>query len=207
MNTFGIVLAAGKSERLPNKVLLPSLSGRPVIDSAIEYCRTHADGYCVVHNGGPIASYLGSTACHARNRLIFQEEPRGVISSIQAGVKSLRLVMSDVKFLVTFGDNIYSIDEEPRLGCASIRDGRKLGPSSHQLDGWYNGWVDREKGATWKFAGWLYLPIQQMQVVLSRDSLIQGMNAMNVTAFPCTSEWHDVGTPEAYEHYMRGGQP
>src|SRR5262245_2279447 len=141
---IGIVLAAGASTRLPNKILLPQRNAEPVIESAIDFCQEHCDCTDVVHGGGIVEAYLRTLGdvYDVPVHLTRQPEPAGVLDAIHWGVGDLL----KAQYLITFADNIYCQEEEvPTEGrWASVRVAQRCGPSADQLDGWYGS--DNEPG-------------------------------------------------------------
>lgn len=194
---IGVVLAAGKSERLLNKVLLPKRNGEPVIHSAIKFSKLHCDRTIVV-TSGVVTEYVKHGLCME----VLEREPMGVTHALRSAYMSV--TEYNPTWLVLFGDNVYSGYETlpTETGLASIRK-----VEGDQLDGWDgNKWVDRSELPVYKLAGWLYLTNNQFRTIGQADNLISGVNQAEVKSFITGVEWYDIGTPESYAAYLRGGK-
>ncbi len=192
---LGVILAAGKATRLPNKPLLPIAGRKIAIESALEFCQARCSGTVIVDSPNKIVTDV----CHTRGWVfdtVVQPQPLGVPDAIATA----EMFYSEETYLITFCDNIYPQQENVIIGHASTRLlDRK------QLDGCMNGhWVSRAYNPPDKLAGWYVLNSQQAQCGLPYESSIDFLNRCCVVPKLCDdNDWFDVGTIESYREYLK----
>jgi NDP-sugar pyrophosphorylase family protein len=212
MPRIGVILAAGEATRLPNKALLPTRrDGELVVESALGLLlRSACSRVLIVVRARSIlpvvlkrrrrygCSYVNqpSTPLHA-----------GVGGAIRAAASDCD---EDDQMLITFCDNIFDETECVPSGLpgplASVR--QVLTQRCRQLDGHRDGrWTPREdlRDEDPRLAGWYLLPADRVR---SSSAATTGgidlLNELGASAYVVQGhEWHDVGTEDTYEEYMR----
>jgi len=211
MTVAHVILAGGHSSRLPNKLLLPTLDCDCVLSMVIAKSIIYSGGnnhlFLVLPsspNGiDPVTSYI--RAVHSDLNRIFQQEPLGVCNALEP----LATFKFD-EFIIFFGDNIYdTLEMPPELGHASVREVKA--PNADELDGWDDlnyKWVSMDLQPTWKLAGFIHVSHKQLEIIAAAKDLIEGLNEAEVmpSYVGDNFEWYDIGTPEAYCHYLQTGK-
>lgn len=187
-----IVLAAGDATRLPNKPLLTTRSGKPLIQSSIDFAKQFTNDISVVLRSPetPAARYVDKYNTNCRQ--VYQTRPSGVVDAIRIGIND------DLDSLILFADCFYSNGwPEPHKNHASVS---RCGHD--ELDGWSGeNWVDRACRPQLKFCGW----IRTDRDITQHDMLLQNMNAAGIRPYAVEEPIHDLGTPDAYRGHWNSG--
>jgi hypothetical protein len=193
MSRTAVILAAGESTRLPNKLMLPRHDSGVVLEYALEYAAAHCDEVCLVAN--PHDSPLWTYAQRWPVTRVAQTTPRGVVDAIRIGANWARTK----SILVLFGDNVYHLDEvpPPEGGHATVR----YFPNRHDLDGWDGQWVDRKADVDLRLAGSIMLD-RDSAVAMPDGSLVDALNAMRISPCQRDTNWQDLGTLSEYTRYL-----
>jgi len=203
----GIVLAGGEATRLPNKPLLPLVSGKPAITSSIDLClRSGAKTTVVVVPPQSVIPMVLKS--HGYDNLIYalQRVPVGVVNAIRLGIEAVSGVD---RFIVSFCDNVFPDDEVvPDLAAdayASIRE--QPGAQAIHLDRFLAGiWVDRKNPhlEAQCLAGWYVLPRRWPMEATSTLSSVEFLNTMKAQGVVMPKDgWYDIGTVDSYYAYWK----
>lgn len=197
MNT-GLVLAAGESARLPNKVLLPIADGRIAVESAIEFCWRNGVSRVVVVMSP--TSCLAPVLAMRRHNVLFvvQSEPLGPVDAMRCAAD---FCYDEV--LVTFGDNVYDLVETPVYSDGTRASVRKV-PDVTNLDGWddsTNTWKCRSENFSHAFAGWV---TTHKRDLWGHCSFVDWLTRAKAEVYISAGyQWADIGTPESYLTYLK----
>ncbi len=212
---LGVILAAGKATRLPNKALLPIADGKIAIESAIAFCNRVAQTTLVVVDPARIIEEVLRRRGHRNLKFVVQPEPFGVTDAIARGAAAAE---NRELILVTFCDNVYDPEENVSAisNYASVRS-----VDSPQLDQWSQGkkkWIPRltnddEDDGNWnrgeigqnpKFAGWMILQHSVAELGVPEENVLSFMNRHNVKPKEANHKlrWWDIGTVQSYKQYL-----
>lgn len=185
--TRGVLLAAGASTRMPNKLMLSTREGRPVVESGIRLLeRSGCETITVVVSPDSLIPDL--VKCDT----VVQPEPLGVCDAIKVANITGRTI-------IAFGDNVYPEDEVVPAWLAPCAASIRFLPYRNQLDGWNRTWVARDEYPAWKLAGWYVV-----DRVIEELSSIEYLNCLNAMPFITKADgWYDIGTEEAYQEYLK----
>ena len=183
----GILLTAGRAERMGNKTLLPQKNGKPIFMSAIEAFKRWGVNdviivYALRYQKLAMKEALARQDYYKRptNVSFLRRQPSGVVDAILACED---LVAEDEPIVVLMGDNIYPDELLPK-GL---------------------GWVTRESTNPYLLkiedclvsTPWIFdrLDFEDQPV----DLLLRKMSPIPLSG----AGWYDIGTPETYEEYLR----
>lgn len=218
----GIVLAAGAASRMPNKLMLYTAEGKPLICSAIDQM-LKVDSYLseivvVVSPGSVIVPFVRYAYRNSIRggylKFVLQPTPGGVIEALKFAAGE-----SDEDMLIMCGDNIYpKHDRWPSLvysghsGWAVVRE-VKDPKARAQLCRWieaessYKRSIPEECYPEEKLAlstPWL-LPASAVKMYPAckpQDSIHDLLNLHEIRPFVLESAgWWDLGTPASYSKY------
>jgi hypothetical protein len=193
---IGIILAAGKATRLPDKPLLPRPGGGLLIDYSFDLCQAALceEIRIIVSPDSVLPFVLGD---RPRTKYVVQEKP-GVHGAIVSGMAR---GPAD-RYLVTFCDNAYDPVSESytvrdcRPNCASTRLFKPgLDLTSREPDGfWARGGAS---SSTAYFAGWLLL---RNGLIEQADTFEAWLNVNSIApVFTPDNGWLDAGTLASYK--------
>ena len=183
MPTLCVILAAGDATRMPNKMMLATPSGKPVIESSVALaCRSGFVPTIVIKPRSVVQQYIGMRA-----RYVTQETATGVIDAI-------KLAYTGGDLYVLAGDNIYPDMELMRRDYSFAQVRRVM---NDQLDGWVpRRWVSRRSSPEFKYAGYCFLK----EPIKWGFDLIETFNLNDVRPISVPSDgWSDVGTEDTYK--------
>lgn len=189
---IGVVLAAGRASRLPNKPLLPA-EGGIVIESGIQMLmRSRVDRIiCVVSPDSLLPLVLKQRGHRLTYR--YQYTANGVLDALGCARTE-----GATRYLVTFCDNVFCSRENAVCDAGdyvAVRAG-----SSDSLDGW-NGerWVERGEPMTHVLAGWYSIKACNLP---AGGSVLAWLNVIHAKPALCKGDWFDVGTQKGYTDYV-----
>lgn len=193
----GIILAAGASTRLANKVFMPIDQGRIVLESALGQVQKRT---VVIAPGSLVPEILNMRNVDQDTTYAMQTSPIGVVDAIACGMKGKRREQ-----YVLFGDNVYGgrLNPSPMGEFCSVvfmKDG------APELD-WHDGCVWRERPCPTghnALAGYMCIEPQRFaNLDTCRLTLVDFLN--HIKMLPCRYDgeyWYDVGTYEGYMKYL-----
>lgn len=208
----GVMLAAGEASRLPNKPLLPTRDRNSiVIESGLRLLSASGCGRLVVVER---KDSLLRHVLHRRRWLCehLTQTNNGVVGAI---LQAADICSDEDELIVTFCDNIHPHGSRVPLWKSEGRRASVRQVSNAQLDVWSDDmgkWADRsqKKEGDWSFAGWLAVPATALRDAQEDVSMVSLLNYLEFdpvqlndgTAWHGTA-WHDVGTVESYEEYIK----
>lgn len=212
--TTGIILTAGKAERLDNKILLPIKEGC-MFESALQFLRKCdvenivivQDKRRLVESYWKIRQEYYDGFC-APVQFVVQPEAEGVCDAITRAA-----CLVDDWGIVTFGDNWYGKWDPSKLKfddefCTVVRhknsheDLDRYQPANHKTP-----WATRDKGTRHDeyLAGLIHLRRRTMEEACG--SLCSFLNTKGIKGrnVPQTmnDSWMDLGSVEYYQTYLR----
>ena len=227
MKITGVILAAGKAERMPNKCLLPLDPSDPsrgvVMDSAREFLGAvlrpggpaDADNeyreMIVVPPSGSMWEYVRQRPEYAGYTKVRQPSGAGVVDAITRAA----IAACEGSLVVTFADNVYPPGDVCKNFATSFAVTRVFDlakdPWARSLDAFEKDWLDRlDNNATncrKRLAGWLVLSVDQLlsldRVPPTLPELLRAIKAGSVEFHQ--DGWYDCGTKEAYTQYLQSG--
>lgn len=193
---LGVILAGGKAERLPNKLLLPTRSSIPVILNSIQFLIYNGVSRIrVVSNRQDLVwNYLMGIGI--KNVELIDDGKKGIVDAIC-------LAAEGEKVVILCGDNVYpmvKVEMEKKIYAVCVRSDNK------QLDGWDEEnhiWVSRSKNPLLKLASpW----VVESADLDPRHDILKNFNRMQVMpcVHPAFSNWRDLGTIDQYRKYIEG---
>lgn len=225
MSTLGIVLAAGESSRFPNKLFLPSFTEtdgcRIVVQSSLRHlCRLGCEDIVVVEGPNRLVGNV-LRLFHENVSAVIQPKPLGVVDAIQKAC-TICLNSRECKVIITFGDNIYAEDDMIVLS-QSYATIRRIPPKNNHDLMWnsldiyegdrVNPWEPRRpvngRNGRFRLAGWLQFVPEDIQRLVTFDpsmTLCEMLNILNVKGIESEAKWYDLGTPDAYDAYVKEKQ-
>ena len=197
---IGVILAAGKATRLPDKPLLPRPQGGMLIDESYGFLsRSGCSRIRVVVSKDSVLPLILQR--HWKGALLpvsfVEQEAAGVQGAITAGVSF------DEDNLIAFCDNWYGDEVAPLrlpdMPVASARLTQSGGLTARRDDKWVR--VAPEDGANELcFAGWMYLPAWTTLPYLEYDTFETWMNVLFVKPLIVPrGTWRDAGTHSSYK--------
>ena len=192
---LGIMLAAGKATRLPNKALLPVKDGI-AIESGLRFLTRNCDDVVVVESPNMVISNVLDMRGWDFDSII-QAEPTGPQNAIQDVVDCLEYP----RYLVAFCDNIYTENEFHNVDVGNYASVREC--DNDELDGYEDGqWISRENNPGLKFGGWLCFESWGTGGHMG-NSMLGCMNANGFQPVIRHEPWWDIGTIKSYKEYLR----
>lgn len=190
-----VILAGGQSTRLPNKLMLQTRSGQPLIASSLAIADSLAstsDQVVVVPSApAPVTYWLKQ-----QGRKVTHQPPDA--KSLIDVLEALNLAGQDA--VILFGDNYYRLDKIN----IELNSARVAHSSNNQLDGYCehsSQWVTREHKPSVKFIGWLRS--DQWDRLKYCCSIIEFMNDAKIDPHFAGGVVSDLGTPETYLNHWR----
>lgn len=210
----GVVLAGGRSSRMPNKALLPVSPGRVSIQTAISFCERaqHESLNTVAVVTAPDTPLLNALTVIENSsqlgiRLLQQAEPTGVVDAIRIAARDAEDHGASM-LLVTFCDNVYMDDVELLSTEPHVSTRWSNNP---QLDYWsglsslwcHRGEFDDDLECP-VLLGHYLLPISLVSTVSPHvKSSIDFLNALSLPPLQYSTNVWDIGTPQAYARYLK----
>lgn len=197
---IGILLAGGAATRHPNKVLLPTRHGIPVIMSGLGYLRRHdlRDIRVVVPTNSPIVDVVEAFGFNDLNiEFVYQATPTGVGDAIMLANPSSDACM------VVMGDNIYPANEQfPDLTTSAV--------ALREVPAWRRPHLVRWNEETSRFTRegygryslttpWIFTELAANDLPPEGWPALYGFERVQLDA----QGWWDIGTPDLYAAYWR----
>lgn len=176
-----IILAAGDATRMPNKLMLSTPAGLPLICDSIAYAKKYTDDVVLVVKPN---SLLHRIAPRLGAQTVTQQHPAGVVDAIST-VNARRI-------LVLFGD-CYGYRRLPEIleNHATVVEG-----PVPQLDGYDCGWEDRITNPKLSFVGGFRTDGWDP---CFKGSLMEIFNVLHIKPQLVDTRIVDCGTPKGYE--------
>lgn len=198
----GVVLAGGKSTRLPHKLFLSLRNGRPLYASAVDLLLDAGVSPVML-----VAEEFFHTFRSINGKLYGRRAPELIIDSGEGIGPALRCMRrhSALPLLVLCGDNVYgagTLDVDlGNVPWAAVN----ARAERHGLDGFVDGvgWVHRPARAD----GFVPLttPWYFPQAELEGNTAVELLTAAGAHPLRIDDpEWRDLGTPESFAAYYRG---
>lgn len=200
---IGIVLAAGKASRLPNKALLPINDTMISIESAVQFCRrNHCEKIAVVVNSTGVIDAVMNSRGHHDLIYIVQPELYGVPDAISRG--SI-IADSPGSCLITYCDNIYCESEEVSTAYMMHASVRKSDNDDldvyHRITKWTNRKENKDPNSL-KFLGWILLSKSVAGSGTVSMSTLDLLNDNGVKPKIMNYMCYDIGTVDSYLNYI-----
>lgn len=182
-----IILAGGNATRLPNKLMLHTLDGCPLIHSSIQFAITNTSHVRMVVQSeqDPHARYADGCV-----ELVVIPEPKGVMNALQ------QAWYDGEDHLILFGDCCDYFGQLPKvMNEASVSE---IGHD--QLDGWDGRvWRHRSYNPKYKFCGWIVTNRKPKGL-----NILAWMNDVGIKPYVLSKPIVDLGTQESYRRHWNG---
>ena len=195
---IGVVLAGGKSERVPYKIFLSQKNNKPLYRSSLDLLKKTFLKKTVITNR---ENYLWHTT-----DLSLSEMKEDNYSGIVAVINS---VLKDQDACVVCADNIYgdvtlytllNHIKENHFGAFARYVDSDRGPTG-ELDGWSSKlqrWVNRGEEMDLELTTPWLIP----KGVVEADNVVDLLNKKQLKPIICNDpEWYDLGTMKSLEEY------
>jgi hypothetical protein len=192
-----VILAAGFSTRLNNKMLLPTHDGQSVIQTLVQDLKQDGVVYVVIREDSSLLNILKGV------HFIFQTDRKDVMGALKAAA----LVLNGKRMRVFCGDNIYpshlyQLEGEGNIiPYTSLPESRALHLSTFDRSGYaYPREVKSKREDACIISPWLL----NANDVLKHDGDFRGfINAKGRPQKVHAEGWWDIGDPNVYDEYQR----
>lgn len=231
---YGIVLAAGESSRMPNKMCLPIGKNRIAIESSLDLCERYCEHTYVIftpdayqymvtlleHKGYSLKRHF-----HYRTIQDLSGTSWAIRQSVKIIINELKSEFEPQQYLICYCDNIFHINVEPNplsllqneseyeYNYAQVR--RVANNNSYkELDRWCDVkhyWLDRSYSEgdidDWYLLGWLLLTKEACLSSQPDLSTVQFLNQIKARPVKTTLNCYDIGTVAGYIGYINATSP